>query len=114
MIVDFHTHFIPPAYLDLVKEKGNPYGRHLAELPSGDPALFGDNRLIPLLDGFHSLEAKLADIENDPHINLSYYRDSNREWVSVSGIAMISRDRSWKETTESTSFFTASARMVGP
>lgn len=37
--------------------------------------------------------AKLADIENDPHINLSYYRDSNREWVSVSGIAMISRDR---------------------
>ena len=35
---------------------------------------------------------KLADLEQDPHINLSYYRDSNREWVSVSGIAMISRD----------------------
>jgi general stress protein 26 len=37
--------------------------------------------------------AKLEDIEHDPHVNLSYYRDSNREWVSVSGIATISRDR---------------------
>ena len=37
--------------------------------------------------------AKLVDIENDPHLNLSYYRDSNREWVSVSGTATISRDR---------------------
>ena len=37
--------------------------------------------------------AKLVDIEHDPHINLSYYRDSNREWVSVSGVAHISRDR---------------------
>ena len=37
--------------------------------------------------------AKLADIANDPHINLSYYKDSNREWVSVSGIATISKDR---------------------
>ena len=37
--------------------------------------------------------AKLADIAQDPHINLSYYRDSNREWVSVSGIAEVSRDR---------------------
>jgi general stress protein 26 len=37
--------------------------------------------------------AKLADIANDPHINLAYYRDDNREWVSVSGLAAISRDR---------------------
>jgi general stress protein 26 len=37
--------------------------------------------------------AKLADLAQDPHVNLSYYRDSNREWVSVSGIASISRDR---------------------
>jgi general stress protein 26 len=35
---------------------------------------------------------KLVDIQHDPHVNLSYYRDSNREWVSVSGIARISRD----------------------
>lgn len=37
--------------------------------------------------------AKLTDLTNDPHVNLSYYRDGNREWVSVSGIATISRDR---------------------
>ena len=28
--------------------------------------------------------AKVADLKHDPHINLSYYRNSNREWVSVS------------------------------
>lgn len=38
--------------------------------------------------------SKLADIANDAHINLSYYRDGNREWVSVSGTAVVSRDRS--------------------
>jgi len=36
---------------------------------------------------------KLDDLAGDPHINLSYYRDSNREWVSVSGTAIVSRDR---------------------
>jgi general stress protein 26 len=37
--------------------------------------------------------AKLSDLANDPHIGLTYYRDSNREWVSISGMAVISRDR---------------------
>jgi general stress protein 26 len=37
--------------------------------------------------------AKLRDIEADPHINLSYYKDGTREWISVSGIATLSRDR---------------------
>lgn len=36
---------------------------------------------------------KLRDIEHDPHVNLAYYKDRTREWVSVSGIASISRDR---------------------
>ena len=36
---------------------------------------------------------KLADLAWDPHVNLSYYRDRNREWVSVSGTAEIWRDR---------------------
>ena len=36
---------------------------------------------------------KLADLAHDPHINLSYYKDSNRSWVSVSGTAVVSRDR---------------------
>src|SRR4030095_4633188 len=36
---------------------------------------------------------KLRDLQGDPHVNLSYYRDGSKEWVSVSGIAAISRDR---------------------
>ena len=36
---------------------------------------------------------KLRDIAADPHLNLSYYKDRTREWVSVSGIATITRDR---------------------
>ena len=37
--------------------------------------------------------AKLRDIAADPHVNLSYYKDRTREWISVSGLAAISRDR---------------------
>jgi general stress protein 26 len=37
--------------------------------------------------------AKLADLASDPHLNLSYYKDKTREWISVSGTATISRDR---------------------
>jgi general stress protein 26 len=36
--------------------------------------------------------AKLGDLAKDPHIGLTYYRNSNREWVSVSGLAAVSRD----------------------
>lgn len=36
---------------------------------------------------------KLGDIEADPHVNLAYFKDRTMEWVSVSGIATISRDR---------------------
>ena len=36
---------------------------------------------------------KLADIAADPHVNLAYYKDRTREWVSVSGLATLSRDR---------------------
>jgi general stress protein 26 len=37
--------------------------------------------------------AKLRDIGGDPHVNLAYYKDRTREWVSVSGIATPTRDR---------------------
>ncbi len=37
--------------------------------------------------------AKLADLAHDPHVNLTYYRESTMEWISVSGIATISRER---------------------
>jgi general stress protein 26 len=36
---------------------------------------------------------KLDDLSNDPHINLAYYKDRTREWISVAGLAKISRDR---------------------
>ncbi len=36
---------------------------------------------------------KLRDIERDPHVNLAYYKDRTREWVSVSGTATLSDDR---------------------
>ena len=36
---------------------------------------------------------KVSEIEDEPYVNLAYYKDRTREWVSVSGIAKISRDR---------------------
>lgn len=36
---------------------------------------------------------KLAEIQADPHVNLAYYKDRTREWISVSGLASLSRDR---------------------
>ena len=36
---------------------------------------------------------KVRDVAADPHVNLAYYKDRTREWVSVSGLASISRDR---------------------
>jgi general stress protein 26 len=37
---------------------------------------------------------KLEELETDPHVNLSYYKDRTREWVSVSGTARVVQDRS--------------------
>ena len=36
---------------------------------------------------------KVRDLAADPHINLSYYKDRTREWISVSGLASITRNR---------------------
>jgi general stress protein 26 len=36
---------------------------------------------------------KFEEIARDPHVNVSYYKDRTREWVSVSGNAILSRDR---------------------
>jgi general stress protein 26 len=36
---------------------------------------------------------KLRDLESDPHVNLAYYKDRTREWISVAGLATLSRDR---------------------
>jgi general stress protein 26 len=37
---------------------------------------------------------KVRDIEHDPHVNLAYYNNGSYEWVSASGLASVSRDRS--------------------
>ncbi len=37
--------------------------------------------------------AKVREIQKDRHVNLTYYRDRTREWVSVSGVAEIVTDR---------------------
>lgn len=36
---------------------------------------------------------KLLEIADDPHVNLAYYKDRTREWISVSGTARIVEDR---------------------
>ena len=36
---------------------------------------------------------KVEELENEPHVNLAYYRDRTREWISVSGVAKVSKDR---------------------
>jgi general stress protein 26 len=37
--------------------------------------------------------SKTRDLSLDPHVNLSYYKDRTREWISVSGLATLTRDR---------------------
>lgn len=37
---------------------------------------------------------KLVEIGDDPHVNLGYYKDRTKEWVSISGTARIVDDRS--------------------
>jgi general stress protein 26 len=37
--------------------------------------------------------AKIRDLRADPHVNLAYYKDRTREWISVSGLATLTRDR---------------------
>ena len=36
---------------------------------------------------------KLDELETDSHVNCAFYRPKSREWISVSGIGRISRDR---------------------
>jgi general stress protein 26 len=36
---------------------------------------------------------KLEELVNDPHVNCAFYNDGTREWVSLSGTAVLSRDK---------------------
>jgi Uncharacterized stress protein (general stress protein 26) len=45
---------------------------------------------------------KTHELEDEPHVNLAYYKDRTREWISISGTATLSRDpetirRLWAE-----------------
>ena len=37
---------------------------------------------------------KLDELSLDPHVNCAYYNNKTREWVSVSGVAHVSKNRS--------------------
>jgi general stress protein 26 len=36
---------------------------------------------------------KLDELRTDPHVNLAYYDNESREWVSVAGTAQVTQDR---------------------
>ncbi len=36
---------------------------------------------------------KVSDIQSDPNVNLAFYKDRTREWVSVAGTAVLTDDR---------------------
>lgn len=36
---------------------------------------------------------KVDELAREPHVNLAYYKDRTREWISVSGLASICNDR---------------------
>jgi general stress protein 26 len=36
---------------------------------------------------------KVEELQHEPHVNLAYYKDRTREWISVSGMATVSKDR---------------------
>jgi general stress protein 26 len=36
---------------------------------------------------------KVQEITSDPHVNVAYYKDRTREWISIAGIARLTRDR---------------------
>lgn len=63
---------------------------HLVSRPMATQARAAGADLWFVTDG----EAhKLDELEHDPHVNVSYYRDGSREWVSVSGTARVVTDR---------------------
>jgi general stress protein 26 len=63
---------------------------HLAVAGDGDTATRAGRRSVVCYAGGC---AQAADLDEDPHVNLSYYKDRTREWVSVSGVASVTRDR---------------------
>jgi general stress protein 26 len=80
-----HIDEIEIAMMTTRREDGHLQSRAMATQKRADGA---DLWFVTLEDS-----PKLRDLAADPHVNLSYYKDRTREWVSVSGIATITRDR---------------------
>lgn len=65
--------------------------RHLQTRPMATQKRVGGADLwFVAREGTH----KLADLQTDPHVNLAYRREKDNTWVSVSGTAITTRDRS--------------------
>jgi len=69
---------------------GDLVTRPMQTQPREQAALAGGSDLWFVTD---VTSEKLLELEFDPHVNLGYFRDKTKEWVSVSGRARISRDR---------------------
>lgn len=80
-----HIHDIEIAMMTTRRADGHLQSRAMA---TQKPAAGADLWFVTLENA-----PKLHDIAHDPHVNLSYYKDRTREWVSVSGIASATRDR---------------------
>lgn len=63
---------------------------HLVSRPMATQERIGDADLWFVTDADAS---KLDELVMDPHVNCSYYNNKTREWVSVSGVARIVRDK---------------------
>jgi general stress protein 26 len=72
------------------RETGDLVTRPMQTQPRAHAALAGGGDLWFVTD---VTSEKLLELEFDPHVNLGYFKDSTKEWVSVSGLALISRDR---------------------
>ena len=66
-----------------------PDGRLVSRAMANQKRVAGADLWFVTTDGAD----KLDELEEEPQVNLAYYKDRTREWVSVSGAAKISRDR---------------------
>ena len=48
---------------------------------------------MPLAFIANTASGKFDEIENDAHVNVSFYDEASTNWVSYAGIARVSQDR---------------------
>ena len=62
MIIDIHTHYVPTAYLDYVRNNGTLIGRELLAVSSGEIFVKDHERTFPLERGFHDVELTISEM----------------------------------------------------